>query len=147
MVHRIDWKSYSECVRPLNTIFAFWIPFIFWTLLISVISEVPGQSTTMFVATLNVDFDATAFGYHAGVFAGFAFLLYRALNRHISTQGPILVVTAIAGTEYGIIDELHQLLVPGRVADFVDVGYDVVGVVSGVLIAVLWKQLAVSRSG
>jgi VanZ family protein len=45
--------------------------------------------------------------------------------------------TLLIGSVYGIIDELHQLLIPGRHAEVLDWIADFIGVIAGVLIVKL----------
>lgn len=61
---------------------------------------------------------------HAAVYAFLAALLYRATGR------PLLAVALAIG--YGVTDELHQSMVPGRLADPFDALADAIGAVLGV---------------
>ncbi|HSL89018.1 MAG TPA: VanZ family protein [Ignavibacteriaceae bacterium] len=45
--------------------------------------------------------------------------------------------TLLIGSVYGIIDELHQLLIPGRHAEVLDWIADFIGVIAGVIIVKL----------
>lgn len=46
--------------------------------------------------------------------------------------------TLLIGSVYGIVDELHQMLIPGRHAEVLDWIADFVGVIAGVLIVKLF---------
>ena len=48
------------------------------------------------------------------------------------------VFTLLIGSVYGIVDELHQMLIPGRHAEVLDWIADFVGVIAGVLIVKLF---------
>jgi VanZ family protein len=41
---------------------------------------------------------------------------------------------------YGVCDEFHQLLVPGRYASLLDMGLNLVGVSVATLVFVLWNR-------
>ncbi|WP_337865285.1 VanZ family protein [Ignavibacterium sp.] len=47
----------------------------------------------------------------------------------------ILIITIIIASGYGLLDELHQLLVPGRSAEVLDWVADFIGAISGSLLA------------
>ncbi|TNF52548.1 teicoplanin resistance protein VanZ [bacterium] len=73
------------------------------------------------------DFDKAL---HFCVYSVLAFLFYLSfrksgLKRHIFLLS--LLITAM----YGVIDEIHQLYVPGRVFSFGDVAADIIGGFSG----------------
>jgi VanZ family protein len=74
---------------------------------------------------------------HVGIFLVFGLLVYRALEPRIQTVSlnwkRLLLAVAIV-VFYGVSDELHQGLVPGRTLDVKDVTADAVG---GILSAVL----------
>ena len=70
---------------------------------------------------------------HATMYGGLSFLVVRAVTlsgwarRH-------LLSWALTLTAYGALDELHQLLIPGRGASVVDWGFDTAGTAAGLLI-------------
>lgn len=57
-----------------------------------------------------------------------------------------VLVAALLATLYGVTDELHQLFVPGRVADFSDLTADAVGATGAVFLLWCWR-LVVQTSG
>ncbi|MBI2346158.1 MAG: VanZ family protein [Deltaproteobacteria bacterium] len=65
---------------------------------------------------------------HLAIYAGLGFLLLRALA---CTQGAItrpgILLAILLTTAYGMTDELHQLSVPQRTADPLDVCADLIG--------------------
>ena len=69
---------------------------------------------------------------HLAEFALLGALLRNAVARHhpLPAVAPVLFVLVV-GASYGVLDELHQLLVPGRDATLGDWLADVVGVVVG----------------
>lgn len=70
---------------------------------------------------------------HLVVFLGLGFFLRRAARR---TGRSIFI-----GGAYGIFDEVHQSMTPGRAADPFDAAADLVGVIVGVGLA-LWAERA-----
>lgn len=70
---------------------------------------------------------------HATMYGGLSFLIVRAVTLSGWTKRH-LVWWALALSAYGALDELHQLLIPGRDASAVDWMFDTAGVVAGLLI-------------
>lgn len=71
-------------------------------------------------------------------------LLYFAFS--LQTRSEILkkypaIMTILVGSVYGIVDELHQMLIPGRSAEFLDWIADFVGTIVGVLLARLLYRI------
>jgi VanZ family protein len=69
------------------------------------------------------------YAVHGWEYAGFALVVLRALAQaqwNRVTAGRVVLTVAIAAA-YGLSDELHQRLVPGRVFDFRDLLADGVG--------------------
>lgn len=81
---------------------------------------------------------------HTVAYAGLAVLLYPALlfqkKYERFYKSPVLY-TFIIGMIYAAFDELHQLLVPGRKCDIVDVAADGVGILIGLLLIVLIRRI------
>lgn len=79
---------------------------------------------------------------HTIAYAGLAVLLFLTLTFQRKffqfCKFPILYTVAI-GMVYAVFDELHQLLIPGRKCDILDIIADGVGIVAGlVLIRILY---------
>jgi VanZ family protein len=66
---------------------------------------------------------------HAGEFGLFSVLLCRALRGHMTTwpSTRIAWLSVLTATVYGATDEFHQLFVPQRSAEFVDLVADSLG--------------------
>jgi len=103
-----------------------WLPVAAWTALIFAFSSVPDLGTGLGGWDLVLRKLA-----HAAEFAVLGALLVRATHR----AWPAFAL----GTLYAVSDELHQVLVPGRVGSLLDVAIDAVGVAFGVL---LWQRVA-----
>lgn len=56
-------------------------------------------------------------------------------TKYPSLKKNILLITIIIAAGYGLLDELHQLFVPGRSAEVLDWVADFVGAISGSLLA------------
>lgn len=85
---------------------------------------------------------------HIGEFAGLGFLLAWALFRLPSGPGPVRARRPAAwagalGTALGLMDEFHQVFVPGRHPDLLDAAADVVGIGLGIGLLVVLRR----RSG
>lgn len=83
--------------------------------------------------------------HHALAFSGLAFLLAWA----IPTSGQMLrhlCVVASIGLCYGCLDELTQLLIPGRHCDVQDIAADFVGVCCGIVAYVIFRRILCSLS-
>jgi VanZ family protein len=100
-----------------------WLPVVAWAALIFALSGIPSLGTG-----LGVWDEILRSGAHVVEYAVLGALLSRAL-----AAAPSLA----AGIAYAVTDELHQSLVPGRGASFLDLGLDSVGVVAGVI---LWAR-------
>jgi VanZ family protein len=72
---------------------------------------------------------------HGGAWLVLAVLAYRALDPAGSASWSMAVLCVVLCTAYGVTDELHQSLVPGRVADAWDVMMDFAGSVAGTVLA------------
>jgi VanZ family protein len=84
---------------------------------------------------------------HVGLFGLWAVLFSRALARSCRSMGAwTLAVSTVAATcAWGILDEAHQLSVPGRTADPWDLAADAGGAVLAVAGLALWRRARRSR--
>ena len=103
-----------------------WLPVAAWAALIFAFSSVPDLGTGLGGWDLVLRKLA-----HAAEFAVLGALLVRATDR--------AALAIVLGTLYALSDELHQVLVPGRMGSPLDVAIDAAGVVFGVL---LWQRAA-----
>ncbi len=83
------------------------------------------------------------FALHALEFAGFALLLFRALDRsrpRWSARRLVLVTIAVTAA-FGGLDEVHQKFVEGRVSQTIDLAADTFGAtVAALLMAALRRE-------
>ncbi len=109
-----------------------WVWVLAWCALIFVLSSVPGHNLPEMPAA-NADKVV-----HAVVYAILGALCLRALRGTTSLRpAPAVALAVVLTTIYGVSDELHQLLTPGRSADVHDVMADAAGALLGALGAVV----------
>lgn len=80
---------------------------------------------------------------HVAAYAVLGALVLRALARGWRGDVTVARCAAAAGFAalYGVTDELHQMLVPGRTAELMDVAADAVGAVCGVALVVALRAV------
>ena len=77
---------------------------------------------------------------HVAAYAGLAALTARAAGKGLSEVSPRAVLVAIViSSLYGISDEYHQLFVPGRSFDVLDMLADAIGSVVGASAVGAWS--------
>lgn len=69
------------------------------------------------------------------VLAFFLNLTLKYQTKYPSLKKNVLLITIIVAASYGLLDELHQLLVPGRSAEVLDWIADFAGALTGSLLA------------
>lgn len=104
--------------------FWFQFPAIAWAAAIFI------QSSLSDISAPELGFDMQDKVYHAIEYAILGFLLVRALRfqQNLFLQKHAGWLTFLIGSVYAISDEIHQMYVPGRMADASDAIADVVGV-------------------
>jgi VanZ family protein len=116
-----------------------WVPPLTWAGAIFVLSSIHGSAyprTNVPGADKIVHFILYA---AMGVLCARALLLRGPAERR--TRMLLVVAAAVLATLYGVSDELHQLLVPGRSADWRDALTDAVGALTGSIVAFLiWPR-------
>lgn len=124
-----------------------WLPALTWAAGIFVVSHLPGNEIQKAAETVEVVPLALDIVYHVVVFAVMGLLAYRTATYHLGSQGKAPYITALGfAVGYGVLDELHQYLVPGRYPAVSDVIYDSAGAVAGLLaLAALKAVLSFKR--
>ena len=79
--------------------------------------------------------------HHAAAFGGLAMVLCLAASGMGRAGAKLFLIVILLGAVYGGIDELTQQLVPGRTADFFDWLADVAGLLLGIGIFQILRQL------
>jgi VanZ family protein len=77
---------------------------------------------------------------HVMLYSGLGFLVARAVVGGVGLRFPgwIIMVTVVLSVLYGVSDEAHQLLVPRRQFDLLDLAADAVGASVGAGLLWLW---------
>ena len=107
-----------------------------WAAALFGLSSIPGHS----IPTVGISFGDKI--VHCIVYGVLGALCYRALVLTTRLRGASAVVVAIlVALAYGVSDEVHQLFVPQRSSDVMDVMADVVGGGLGASVALLYSRL------
>ena len=111
------------------------LPAIGWAVVIFVGSSIPGKDIP------DLGFKPQDKIAHIIEFGILGFLLLRAYRStsYVIFHKYAVIWAGIFGIAWGILDEAHQLLVPGRCASTYDVTADAIGVLAG-LAAFLWLE-------
>jgi hypothetical protein len=115
---KLFWGAIMAIIKPQNFV-PYWIPIWSWMIFIFVISSRSSFNTGPFV------FDPF---WHLGVFGLLAFLVYRAFRHYRFSILDSYLICAFWSFGYGILDEIHQIFVPGRTFSVFDMLTDLVGI-------------------
>lgn len=96
-----------------------------WTLLIFILSSIPGNKLPYLPF---YGFDKLT---HFLEYFILGFLWFRALGRKV-------IYIVLLGIAYGVLDEVHQIFVSNREFSMLDMTFDSLGIISGVL----WQLFA-----
>ena len=99
-----------------------WGPATGWAVVLFFLSAIPDLGVGR---SLPISDKLVNFGLYAVLGATFAW------GRWVAPGAARHVLLIAVGAIYGLLDEWHQLYVPGRAFDWLDWGADVVGVVVG----------------
>jgi VanZ family protein len=115
----------------------FWTPVILWGALILIFSVLPGKV----VPTLSVGhFDKMA---HFFEFAVLSLLVVRSSHRsRVTSFYKIILFALISSSVYGIVMELLQGVIPGRVSCIYDVYANITGTIFGIILGgiLIWRK-------
>lgn len=123
----------------------FWryqFPAIAWAAVIFGISSLPGSTIP-----ISPPFQLDKL-FHVGIFFVLCLLLNRALlnqSRIPALTGYHLVISLLIVIAYGVSDELHQTVVPGRSSDFYDALADSLGGLACTFYLLLQKSRGENR--
>ena len=100
-----------------------WLAVAGWALLLFLLSSIPGE---------DLDFIPPIFGWdkvgHFILYGILGVLVFRALSDRRSAFG-LAVLLCVA---YGLLDEIHQIFVPGRTPSIWDLTADAIGATAGI---------------
>ncbi|HVZ74465.1 MAG TPA: VanZ family protein [Polyangia bacterium] len=118
-----------------------WLPVVAWCALLFGLSSIPGA------AIPKVSIPQLDKLVHATLYGGLGALVARASwPRTARSRARTVVGAGLFAVAYGITDELHQLFVPRRSSDVLDVAADAVGGFLGAWLATKWL-IAIDRRG
>ena len=112
---------------PKRDVILRWLPSVVWMGVIFGASSLTGSELR--------PVSGLSFYGHLGEYAVLGVLLFVAARRTWPGWTP-LVFTAVFASAYGVTDELHQFLTPGRTPDPVDWATDTLGAILGVVLVV-----------
>ena len=112
-----------------NKITLVYIPLVVYWIILLIATSIPAQSVPSFGVGDKVNHFLAYFILSILLYLTFSFQeksLFAKRNAALLTIAVVLL--------YGVLDELHQMLIPGRSAEFLDWAADAVGAICGVLI-------------
>lgn len=124
--------------RKEKDILRYWVPVLFWMLLIITVSSLPGEYIPK-VHIIEVDKIVHFFEFFI-----LGILLLRALlnsNLNINLVR-IVILSIVIASGYAAIDEWHQQFIPNRMPDFFDFLADFIGLNTGVFLYKKRRKIA-----
>jgi VanZ family protein len=113
------------------------LPAIVWAVLILVVSSIPDLSTPGLGFTMT-----DKIGHFAEYFI-LGFLTARAVSIFNKRPLSIFWISSALASGYGILDEFHQLLIPGRTTEGLDMTANILG---SILAAAIFARIFQRRS-
>ncbi len=119
-----------------NKIILIYLPLcIYWTTLF-VLTSLPAVEVPSIDISDKIEHFFAFFGLTILTTFTFAFQ-----NKIIFAKQHHLIVTFLLLSFYGVLDEVHQLFIPGRSCEFLDWFADFTGVLAGILIFLMLKRI------
>lgn len=76
---------------------------------------------------------------HFSLYALLGFVIYNVKYKEVEKEN--VKFSFFTGVVYAVLDELHQILVPGRAGRLYDILIDSLGVITGILIYILFERI------
>ncbi|MBZ0183373.1 MAG: VanZ family protein [Melioribacteraceae bacterium] len=114
----------------------FYIPLVLYWILLLVLTSLPSNALPKQAFSDKVNHFLAYFGL-AVLLSGTLF--YQKKNRFLSAK--YLISTIVLSSFYGFLDELHQLFIPGRYAEFYDWVANFIGALTGTFIFFLFLKI------
>ena len=106
--------------------FRFWVPALIWMGIIFVFSSLPGPLPLVEPSVLK---EWIGWIGHFLEYAGLAFWLYFGQVDGELAEGEVsikvILISFLGAVAYAVTDEVHQIFVPGRMFQWLDLGVDV----------------------
>lgn len=120
-----------------------WAPAVAWAGLLFLASSIPGDEVPQpsFVLADKL--------VHGAVYAVLGFLCARGIRLSVvraNTDAFVCVLGVGLATLYGVLDEVHQMFVPSRSPEFLDLVADLVGASLGAAIFAVHRRRRLRRS-
>jgi len=106
-----------------------YLPLIIYWLTIFVATSIPGESLPETGVSDKIEHLAAYF-----ILSQFCSLLFLYQDKYLWIKKYHLVSALIVVFVYGAIDEIHQLFIPGRSCDLLDLTADTIGAIAGLLL-------------
>lgn len=118
-------------MKKINRVFVFiYLPLIIHWVTIFILTSLPSESLPSVEISDKLNHFLAFF-----VLGFFLNLTLKYQTKFPALKKNILIITIIIASGYGLLDELHQLFVPGRSAEVLDWIADFIGAISGSLLA------------
>jgi VanZ family protein len=114
-----------------------YLPAVIWAVLILAVSSIPDLSAP------GLGFSVTDKIAHFVEYFILGFLTARAISTFVMEPLKIFWISSTITSGFGILDELHQLLIPGRTTEGLDMAADILG---SVLAAALFAGIVQRKS-
>jgi len=120
---------------------------IMWAIIIFTLSSIPNlrnpEITSNYGFTLRPDY---VFHFFVFFILGIAIILWR-IPDELKLKASKILIILFAGTAFAIIDETHQLIIPGRSYNPVDLYYNLSGFWAGVFLCYFYliRHLLVNK--
>ena len=105
-----------------------WLPVFLYIILIYYLSSLHNPAGLLSEKTGIKFYSITPYIYHMLEFGLLSFLFWRALKNSNSENPHIHAISF--SILYAIFDEIHQIFVPTRVFSFIDISFNVLGILS-----------------
>lgn len=139
MVFLFDFLIVSGQMTPGRK--KYYLPAIAWAIMIAIVSSIPNLSTPRIGLTMT---DKVA---HFIEYFILGLLTSRALRAFVKKPMSNFWISSALAACYGILDELHQLIIPGRSTEATDMVADILGALlaSAIYVQSIQRQ-RISRS-
>ncbi len=118
----------------------YYLPALLWAAVIFAVSSIPDLSAP----ELGIKFGDKIIHFFEYFILGF--LTAYAVSKQTERIWMVFIISAAVSGVYGILDEIHQLFVPGRSTEGFDMLADVLGSILAAAIYVWWMEKRSSGS-
>lgn len=112
-----------------NKVLLVYLPLVFYWILLFTLTTLPTQSLPAVGVNDKLE--------HTLAYFGLSFLLYLTLlfqKKSVMLKKYAMLFTILIVLFYGVLDEVHQLLIPGRSCELLDFLADMLGGVLGIVV-------------